>query len=390
MKVVITSAKRTPIGKFGGVLNSLSAVDLGTIAAKAAIKQSGIDPKEIQQTIFGSVIQANQGQNLSRQIALKSGLSTKSSAMTINEVCGSGLKAVRLGQAAIEMGDAEVVLVGGTESMSNAPFYVPNLRFNHKLGSTVLVDSLEKDVLQDAFTSELMGSTAEYLASKFHVTRIEQDKFALSSHKKAIEAQRINAFYSEIAPTIVQTKHGEEKVVVDEGPRNNTDLVKLGNLKSVYADEGTITAGNSSPINDGAAALILMSEDKAKELKIPYIATINDYNEEGVNPDLMGIAPVSTIKSMLHRTNQVISDFDLFEINEAFASQSLIDARLLNIPLHKLNVNGGSIALGHPVGASGARILVTLLYALKQRQLHSGLAALCIGGGLSAVMSFSL
>lgn len=437
-EVVIVSAARTPIGTLNGSLSSVTAVELGTIAAKAAIRRSGISASDIGQSIFGNVLQANNGQNIARQIALRAGMDTSSTAMTVNEVCGSGLKAVRMGQAAILLGDADTVLVGGTESMSNTPYYAPDMRSGHKYGSVEFVDGIFRDGLSDAFTGQPMGMTAENVAKTFGITRRQQDEFALGSHIKAVNAQLSGAFDKEIAPVPVPAGHaGDHSILVDkdDGPRDDTDMEKLGRLRTVFvkpdcaaagcgssgcgelghgkngrgepvfpdnagtaqdtdtagpADtvqaRGTVTAGNASGINDGAAALVLMRKDLAIERGISYLAEISGYAEGGIDPDFMGYAPKRVIERMLRNTHSAIEDIDLFEINEAFASQSIAVMDQLEIPENKLNVNGGAIALGHPLGASGARILVTLLYALRARKKATGVAALCVGGGIGVAM----
>lgn len=442
-EVVIVSAARTPIGTLNGSLSSVTAVELGTIAAKAAIRRSGISASDIGQSIFGNVLQANNGQNIARQIALRAGMDTSSTAMTVNEVCGSGLKAVRMGQAAILLGDADTVLVGGTESMSNTPYYAPDMRSGHKYGSVEFVDGIFRDGLSDAFTGQPMGMTAENVAKTFGITRRQQDEFALGSHIKAVNAQLSGAFDKEIAPVPVPAGHaGDHSILVDkdDGPRDDTDMEKLGRLRTVFvkpdcaaagcgssgcgelghgkngrgepgrsdsgfpdnagtaqdtdtagpADtvqaRGTVTAGNASGINDGAAALVLMRKDLAIERGISYLAEISGYAEGGIDPDFMCYAPKRVIERMLRNTHSAIEDIDLFEINEAFASQSIAVMDQLEIPENKLNVNGGAIALGHPLGASGARILVTLLYALRARKKATGVAALCVGGGIGVAM----
>lgn len=446
-EVVIVSAARTPIGTLNGSLSSVTAVELGTIAAKAAIRRSGISASDIGQSIFGNVLQANNGQNIARQIALRAGMDTSSTAMTVNEVCGSGLKAVRMGQAAILLGDADTVLVGGTESMSNTPYYAPDMRSGHKYGSVEFVDGIFRDGLSDAFTGQPMGMTAENVAKTFGITRRQQDEFALGSHIKAVNAQLSGAFDKEIAPVPVPAGHaGDHSILVDkdDGPRDDTDMEKLGRLRTVFVNpgcaavgsggsgcgelghgkngrgepgrsdsgfpdnsgtaqdtdtagpadtvqtQGTVTAGNASGINDGAAALVLMRKDLAIERGISYLAEISGYAEGGIDPDFMGYAPKRVIERMLRNTHSAIEDIDLFEINEAFASQSIAVMDQLEIPENKLNVNGGAIALGHPLGASGARILVTLLYALRARKKATGVAALCVGGGIGVAMQIRM
>lgn len=401
--VVIVSAARTPIGKFGGALKSLTSVELGTIAAKAAIKRAGISPKSVDQAIFGNVLQAGSGQNVARQIALSAGLDESSCAMTINEVCGSGLKAIRLAQTAICMGDAQIVVAGGTESMSNVPFYAQNVRFGGlRYGNSALVDGLKKDGLCDAFTGKEMGVTAENVAAKFGISREQQDAFALKSHQKAVFAQNNGDFDAEIMP--VQLYDGTV-INRDEHPRANTSMEQLAKLKTLFKADfdvretggmreadfsakhsPTVTAGNASGINDGAAALVLMSKDYAIEHEIDYLAEIVGFAEGGISPDLMGYAPKHVMERMLKNTGYTVKNIDLFEINEAFAAQSIAVCQQLNINESKLNIRGGAIALGHPLGASGARILTTLLYALKDNHMQNGVAALCVGGGIGVSM----
>lgn len=417
--VVIVSAARTPIGKFGGALKSLTSVELGTIAAKAAIERAGISPKSVDQAIFGNVLQAGSGQNVARQISLSAGLDESSCAMTINEVCGSGLKAIRLAQSAICMGDAKVVVAGGTESMSNVPFYAQNVRFGGlHYGNSALVDGLKKDGLCDAFTGKEMGVTAENVAAKFRITREQQDAFALKSHQKAVFAQNNGDFDAEIVP--VKLMDGTV-ICRDEHPRANTSMEKLSKLKtlfkadfSAYETDGmhegdetreenemregdfsakhspTVTAGNASGINDGAAALVLMSKDYAIAHGIDYLAEIVGFAEGGISPDLMGYAPKHVMERMLKNTGYTVENIDLFEINEAFAAQSIAVCQQLNINESKLNIRGGAIALGHPLGASGARILTTLLYALKDNCMQNGVAALCVGGGIGVSMQVKM
>lgn len=384
--VVIVSAARTPVGKFSGALASLSSVELGTIAARAAIERAGLSPNSVDQAIFGNVLQANSGQNVARQIALKSGMTTHSTAMTINEVCGSGLKAVRVGQAALVMGDADIVLVGGTESMSNAPHYLPKLRDGFRYGNTEMVDAIFRDGLSDAFTGEAMGVTAENVAERFNITREQQDAFALTSHEKAVKAWNSGAFDAEVVPVTVHTRRGDIVIDRDESPRSDTSLEKLAHLPSVFLDDGSVTAGNASGINDGACALILMRKDDALARGIEYLAEIRGYCEGGIDPDFMGYAPKHVIEKLMKSTSSQLNEMDLVEVNEAFAAQSLAVAQQLQFDSSKLNVNGGAIALGHPLGCSGARILTTLIYALRARKKHKGVAALCVGGGIGVAM----
>ena len=380
--VVIMSAARTPIGKFGRNFKTVSAVKLGTIAARAAILRSGVDPNHIQQTIFGTVLQAGLGQNLARQVGLNAGLDVRSTAMTVNQVCGSSLKAIRLGQAAILMGDADAVLVGGAENMSQAPFLDTETRWGHKMGDYNLTDSLLSDGLMDAFNQIPMGVTAENVAREFQVSRAEQDAFALRSQQRAVNAQAHHRFDAEITPVTV----GDHVVTRDEAVRPDTSAAKLAALKPAFQANGTVTAGNAAGLNDGAAAMVLMRQSAADAAGLPYLAVIKGYQESGIDPALMGYAPTMAIRRVLDRTHWTVADLDRIELNEAFAAQSVAITRDLNLPTDKLNVNGGSIALGHPLGASGTRIVVTLLHELMAAHLHRGLASMCIGGGMGMAL----
>lgn len=381
-EVVIVSAARTPIGKFGKSLRDLSAEQLGTIAAKAAITRSGLDPATIQQTIFGSVLQAGQGQNIARQIELNAGLPVTSTAMTINQVCGSSLKAIRLGQSAILMGDADIVLVGGTESMSNAPYLTPQTRWGHKFGDIRLTDSLAHDGLTDAFTNIPMGITAENVAAQFHISRADQDAFALRSQRRATAAQQANRFADEIVPVSLDTT----TLTTDEAVRTTTSREQFAALRPAFKSAGTVTAGNAAGLNDGAAAMILMKKSTAQAAGIAYLATLRGYQEVGIDPAIMGYAPVTAIQQLLTKTQRSVSDIDRFELNEAFAAQSVAVGQALALPDDRLNVNGGAIALGHPLGASGTRIVVTLLYELLHSGTHLGVASMCIGGGMGMAL----
>ncbi|WP_242755876.1 thiolase family protein [Lacticaseibacillus paracasei] len=389
-EVVILSAKRTPIGKLGGDLAGASAVDLGVAAAQAAIKAARIDPALLNQAIFGNVMQAGSGQNVARQIGLKSGMVTSSTAMTVNEVCGSGLKAVRLGQAAIQLGEVDAVLVGGTESMSQVPYYAEAVRSGHKFGDTTLVDGLSRDGLNDAFSQQPMGITAENVATQFNVSRQEQDEFALRSHLRAAAAAAEGRFKSQIAPVTIAARHRDVIVDRDSAIRPDTSLAKLAQLPPVFEVGGTVTAGNASGINDGAAALILMAKSKAEQLGLHYLATITGFAEVGIDPAIMGYAPKLAIDKILQATGGSIAAIDQIELNEAFASQSVAVARDLGLKDEQFNINGGALALGHPLGASGARILISLLYDLAERNQRQGIAALCVGGGIGIAMQIAM
>ncbi|ASN59613.1 3-ketoacyl-CoA thiolase [Latilactobacillus curvatus] len=389
-EVVIISAKRTPIGKLGGQLASLSAVELGTVAAKAAIEAAGIDPTQIDQAIFGNVLQAGSGQNVARQIALKSGMTQSSTAMTVNEVCGSGLKAIRLAQSAIVMGDADIVLVGGTESMSQAPYLNKQMRFGSKFGDQTMIDSISSEGLNDAFTHQPMGITGENVAAKYGITREMQDAFALASHQKAAQATQAGWFNEEIVPVTVQQRKATLEVQQDEGIRPTTTIEAMAKLRPAFQQDGTVTPANASGINDGASAMIVMSKEKAVALGLVYQATLVGYQEVGADPDYMGYTPVDAIQKLLAKQNQTLSDIDLLEINEAFAASSVAVQNGLQVDPAKVNVAGGAIALGHPIGASGTRIMTTLMHQLKRTHQTTGIASLCIGGGLGIAFEIQL
>lgn len=389
-EVVIISAKRTPIGKLGGQLASLSAVELGTVAAKAAIEAAGIDPTQIDQAIFGNVLQAGSGQNVARQIALKSGMTQSSTAMTVNEVCGSGLKAIRLAQSAIVMGDADIVLVGGTESMSQAPYLNKQMRFGSKFGDQTMIDSISSEGLNDAFTHQPMGITGENVAAKYGVTREMQDAFALASHQKAAQATQAGWFNEEIVPVTVQQRKATLEVQQDEGIRPTTTIEAMAKLRPAFQQDGTVTPANASGINDGASAMIVMSKEKAAALGLVYQATLVGYQEVGADPDYMGYTPVDAIQKLLAQQNQTLADIDLLEINEAFAASSVAVQNGLQVDPAKVNVAGGAIALGHPIGASGTRIMTTLMHQLKRTHQTTGIASLCIGGGLGIASEIQL
>lgn len=385
-EVVILSAVRTPIGKMGRQLANYSAVELGTLTAKAAIQQAGIQPEMINQTIIGNVLQAGSGQNVARQISLNSGAPVTSTAMTINQVCGSGLKAVRLAQSAILMGDADTILVGGTESMSNVPYLLPDMRQGTKYGEKKVLDGIEHDALRDAFTQDLMGMTAENVAAKYHVSRADQDAFSLRSHQRAVAATNAGYFKDEIIP-ITLTGRSTTQLTKDEAIQPDTSIEALSHLKPAFKPDGTVTAGNSAGLNDGASMLILMSKEAADAVGLDYLAVLDGYQEVGIDPSIMGYAPYYAISQLLNKQGKLITDFDRYELNEAFAAQSVAVSRDLKIPDDRLNVNGGAIALGHPVGASGARILTTLVHDLHREQLDSGMASICIGGGMGIALS---
>jgi len=381
--VVIVSAVRTPIGSFGGGLSSFSAVDLGVITAEEAIKRAKIKPEEIKEVLSGNVLGYGLGQNIARQISVKSGIPVEVPSMTLNKLCGSGLRAITLAVQEIMLGDAEVILCGGTESMSNAPYIVPSARFGQRMGHGKLIDTMIEDGLTDAFNKYHMGITAENIAEKWNILREEQDKFAANSQRKAIEAQNLGRFDEEIVKIEIPKKKGENIIFYkDEYIKENVTLEKLSKLKTAFKKDGTVTAGNSSGINDGAAMLIVMSKDKADALGLKSLATVKGYASAGVDPEIMGYGPVPSTRNALKKAKWTVKDLDLVEANEAFAAQSISVIKDLDLDLDKVNVNGGAIALGHPIGCSGARIVVTLLHEMKRRDAKKGLATLCIGGGM--------
>ncbi|VBB43414.1 acetyl-CoA acetyltransferase [uncultured Paludibacter sp.] len=381
-EIVIVSAARTPIGNFNGALSSFSAIDLGVIAATEAIRRAGIDPKEINETIVGNILSAGLGQNLARQISVKSGAPITTPAMTINILCGSGLRAVSLAAQMIQTGDSEVVLAGGTESMTNAPYLLMQGRNGYKMGHGQIIDSMIKDALTDVFNDYHMGMTAENIAEKWQISRREQDEFSVLSQNKCEAAQAQGKFKDEIIPVSIPQKKGEALIFdTDEFPRKGVKLEHLEKIKPAFKKEGTVTAGNASGINDGAAMLIIMSADKAKQLGLKPLAKIKSHATVALEPEIMGYGPVPATQKALKNAGMSISDIQLIEANEAFAAQAIAVTRDLNLNPAIVNVNGGAIALGHPVGASGTRILTTLIYEMKRRNSENGLATLCIGGG---------
>ncbi|HHV71606.1 MAG TPA: acetyl-CoA C-acetyltransferase [Clostridia bacterium] len=381
-EVVIAGAVRTPIGNFGGSLSSLSAVHLGSVVIKEALKRAKVKPEQVDEVIFGCVLQAGLGQNVARQCMIHAGIPIEVPAMTINKVCGSGLRTVSMAAQFIKAGDADIIVAGGTESMSNSPYLVPGARWGQRMGDGKFIDSMIKDGLWDAFNQYHMGITAENVAERFQVSREEQDRFAERSQARAIKAREEGWFKEEIIPVEIKTKEGIKLVDRDEFPRPNVTFETLGKLPPAFKKEGgTVTAGNASGINDGAAALVVMSKEKAEQLGIKPLARIVSYASAGVDPAIMGIGPVPASMLALKKAGLKPVDIDLWEANEAFAAQAVYVGRELGIDPDKVNVHGGAIALGHPIGASGARILVTLLYAMKKYKARYGLATLCIGGG---------
>ena len=390
---VIVGAARTPIGKFLGALSSLSAPELGAIAIREALKRSKVPAEDVQEVIMGHVIQGGTGQAPARQAALKAGLPATVSAVTVNKVCGSGLKAVMLASQAIKAGDAQVIIAGGQESMSNAPYYVYGMRNGVKLTDQKMVDGMIKDGLWCASCDVHMGSHAEYTARKAEVTREEQDEFATASHRKAVSAIESGKFKSEIAPVEIPGKKGPTIVDTDEGPRKDTTIESLAKLRPAFPgkngqnDNLSVTAGNSSSLNDGAAALVVVSEQYANDHKLEILGRITGYATGATAPEDLFFAPIKAVRNLMAKTGKKIEDFDLIEANEAFASQALADGDELGWDWKRVNVNGGAIALGHPIGASGARVLTTLLYAMKDRGAKTGLATLCLGGGDAVALS---
>lgn len=381
-EVVIVSAVRTAIGSFLGSLKDVSAPDLGAIVIKEALNRAGILPKDVDEVIMGNVLQAGLGQNPARQAAIKAKLPENVPSMTINKVCGSGLKAVHLARQAIVAGDADIVVAGGMENMSQAPYLLKNGRDGFKMGDQKLIDSMISDGLWCAFNDYHMGITAENLCDRYSITREEQDEFAQQSQVKAAKAIENGKFKEEIVPVEIPQRKGDPVVFAqDEYVKASTTTEKLGKLRPAFKKEGSVTAGNASGINDGAAAFVIMSKEKAEELGVQPLATILANANAGVDPSVMGIGPVQAVKNALQKADMSLSEIDLIEANEAFAAQSIAVDRELHFDKDKLNVNGGAIALGHPIGASGARILVTLLHEMKRRKAKSGLATLCIGGG---------
>jgi acetyl-CoA C-acetyltransferase len=381
-EIVIASAARTAIGNFGGSLAPLSATELGVIAAKEAIRRAGISASDLSETIIGNILSAGLGQNVARQIAIKSGIPDTAPAMTINKLCGSGLRAVSMAAQFIMLGDADVVLAGGTESMSNAPYLLMQGRNGYRMGHGQVMDSMILDGLTDSFNNYHMGITAENIAEQWKISREEQDQFAVESQNKAEAAQKAGRFTDEIVPVSIPQRKGDPIIVdTDEFPRHGLTIDKLSTLKPAFKKDGTVTAGNASGINDGASMLIVMSADKAAQLEIKPLARIISYGNAALDPSIMGYAPVPATLAALKKAGLTINDIDLIEANEAFAAQSIAVVRDLHLDPKKVNVNGGAIALGHPIGASGARILTTLIYEMKRRNLNRGLATLCIGGG---------
>ena len=388
-RVAIVSAKRTAIGSFGGSLKDVSAAKIGGELVKQSLESINLNPNLVDEIIFGNVLQTGLGQNVARQIAVNAGIPKEKSAFVVNKVCGSGLKSVVLGVQSILLGDNDVVVCGGVENMSAAPHYTKNARFGQKLGSFELEDTIINDGLTDAFEKYHMGITAENIAEQYNITREEQDEFALLSQKKATAAIENNQFAKEIVPIVIKTRREEIIFDTDEFVRPNTTLESLAKLRPAFKKDGTVTAGNASGINDGAACVILMSEARAKELELEVLAYIDGYASTGLDNKVMGLGPVPATQKVLEKLSLNIEDIDLFEMNEAFAAQSIAVTRLLSLDLNKVNTRGGAISLGHPIGASGCRVLVTLVHALINDNKEKGVCSLCIGGGQGIAMVIS-
>jgi acetyl-CoA C-acetyltransferase len=388
--VVIIGAARTPIGKFQGTLHKTSAPMLGAVAIRAAVDRAGIDPAAVDEVLMGHVLQAGVGQAPARQAAVAAGLPATVSATTINKVCGSGLKTVMLGAQAIRAADAHLIVAGGMEAMNMAPYLLPGARFGYRINNGTLIDAMVHDGLWCQFEDHHMGNSAEWIARTYEVDRAEQDVWSLESHRRAIAAQEAGHFTSEIAPVEIRGRNGSSVFAVDETPRVDTSLEALAALRPVFAVAGTITAGNASPISDGAAAVVISSGTYALAHGVQPLARITGYAQAAVEPLAIFSAPIAAIHTLATRLGCAVADFDLVEINEAFAAQTIANVRELGLDPARVNVNGGAIALGHPLGASGARILVTLIHALRQRRLSSGVASLCLGGGEAVALAVEL
>jgi acetyl-CoA C-acetyltransferase len=390
-RVVITHAKRTPIGKFLGAFRDVSAVDLGVIAAKAVLEESGIDPATVDEVIFSNARQAGNKPNPARQVGCFAGIPDETPAYTLNKACGGGLKCIQLAYQAIVLGDAQIVLAGGTENMTRTPYMFEKMRWGYKMGDVPLIDGMYRDGFVCPMSEMTMGQTAEKLNETYRISRKDQDEFALRSNRLAAEATASGRFKDEIVPVTVKKRKGDVVVTDDEGPRPGTNLEKLSKLSTVFKkpDEGgTVTAGNACQISDAGAALLVMSEEKAKELGLEPLAVYGDCVTVGVDPSIMGIGPVPACKKLFGRNNLEMKDFDMVEINEAFAAQILACDKELGFDWDKTNVNGGSIALGHPIGCTGARFVVTLLHEMKKRDAKKGLATLCHSGGMGMAAYF--
>ncbi|MCX6657331.1 MAG: thiolase family protein [Euryarchaeota archaeon] len=385
-EAVIVSATRTPIGKFAGGLKNLSAPKIGAIAVREAVRRARLEPKDVEECIMGNVISAGLGQNPARQAALWGGLTDEVGALTINKVCGSGMKAVMLAADSILAGKGQVIVAGGMESMTNAPYLLEKARFGYKLFDSSLVDAMVRDGLWEVYNNFHMGNTGEIVAQRNGVTRADADKFALWSHQKSVNAIKSNTFKDEIVHVEILSKKEVSIFSVDEGPREDTTLEALAKLKPVFKNDGVLTAGNSSSINDGGSALVVMDSDLAREKGMKPMVRIVDYVTSGVKPELLMEAPIHAVRKLLQRNKLEVKDIDLWEHNEAFSTASVATMKVLGIPEEKFNVNGGAVALGHPIGCSGARVLTTLIYAMRAHEAKRGLATLCLGGGNAVAM----
>src|SRR5437667_987682 len=384
----IVSATRTAIGEFLGGLSSMPAPEVGAVVIREAVSRAGIKPEDVEEVLMGNVVQAGVGQAPARQAAIKAGVPDTVPAMTVNKVCGSGLKAVMLAAQAIRAGDADVIVAGGMESMSNAPYFLPKARSGYRLGNGELVDGVIHDGLWDSFNNFHMGSAAELIARKFKVTREDQDRFSVESHQRAVKAQKEGAFQDEIVPVMIPQKKGDPKCFcVDERPRPDASMESLGRLRPASEKEGTVTAGNAPGLNDGGSAVVVMSGDAVKRTGAKPMARVNGYAAGGTAPGMVFDAPVIAVRKLAEKMGRKTDQWDLIEANEAFAAQAIVDAREMGWDPAKLNVRGGAVALGHPIGASGARILTTLLYSMRDRKAKSGLATLCLGGGNAVALS---
>jgi acetyl-CoA C-acetyltransferase len=385
-EAVIVSATRTPIGKFAGGLKDLSAPKIGAIAVREAVRRARLEPKDVEECIMGNVISAGLGQNPARQAALWGGLTDEVAALTINKVCGSGMKAVMLAADSILAGKGHVIVAGGMESMTNAPYLLEKARFGYKLFDSSLVDAMVRDGLWEVYNNFHMGNTGEIVAQRNGVTRADADKFALWSHQKSVNAIKSNSFKDEIVHVEIPSKKEVSIFSVDEGPREDTTLEALAKLKPVFKNDGVLTAGNSSSINDGGSALVVMDSDLAREKGMKPMVRIIDYVTSGVKPELLMEAPIHAVRKLLQRNKLEVKDIDLWEHNEAFSTASVATMKVLGIPEDRFNVNGGAVALGHPIGCSGARVLTTLIYAMRAHEAKRGLATLCLGGGNAVAM----
>ncbi|HMG76952.1 MAG TPA: acetyl-CoA C-acetyltransferase [Pyrinomonadaceae bacterium] len=387
-EAVIVSAVRTPVGKFLGALKGFKATELGAIVVREAVRRAGVSPEDVDEVIMGCVIQAGLGQNPARQAALHGGLPNTVSAVTVNKVCGSGLKAIMMAAQGVQLGDTEIVVAGGMESMSNAPYLIPKAREGYRLGNGTLVDTVINDGLWCAFDDQHMGCTGEVVSERFHVSREEQDEYALNSHRKASAAIKSGKFGDEIVPVEIEQRKGPPVIFdTDETVREDTSLESLGKLKPAFKQGGTVTAGNAPGVNDGASAVVVTSTERAESLGVEPMARIVGQATSGIEPKLVMMAPVEAIKKLLKKTGWSLGDVDLIELNEAFAVQAVAITRELNLDPEKINVNGGAVALGHAIGQSGSRILTTMLYEMKRRNVHRGIAALCLGGGNAVAMA---